>query len=500
MLLRYKYYFIATFLLIIAFVFHQSLTNFLVDIQPIVPPILAIIIALAYKNVFIALFTGCFSGYLILSDFNVIKSTDATFMSFINVFEDNDNTIVILLVLLLGGLIHLIQKSGGINGFVESLVKKRAIIKTKRGANIFTWAIGVVVFTSGTLSNLITGTIARPLSDAMKVSHEKLAFLVHSTSTPVCVLIPLSGWGAYMIGIIEAQGLSNGTEVLLASIPLNFYAILAVTGALFFGASNKDFGLMRKAEIRANTKNQLDDPRHNIGNNNNVIEENEDEKQTSWLNVFAPLLLIIIIIIVALYVTGEGQGILNGDGMKSILWGIVVSTFFAMIIYKVQKIFRVREMINLIFKGCGEMISVAAILMFAFSMGHVVNQLEAGAFLISKLEHILMPGLLPAIVFIISCVISFATGTSMGAMAVIMPLALPMGMELGISPSLLSAAVFGGCIFGDHLSPISDTTVLSCATTGCDVMDHVRTQMPYGLLFGAISVVLFLITGLLSKV
>ncbi|WP_430817389.1 Na+/H+ antiporter NhaC family protein [Carboxylicivirga sp. RSCT41] len=498
MLLKYKYYFIAIFLLIITIAFPQPLFNFLGTIKPVIPPILAIIIALAYKNVFIALFTGCFSGYLILNDFNLIKSTDATFMSFIKVFEDNDNTIVILLVLLLGGLIHLIQKSGGINGFVESLIKKRAIIETKRGANIFTWSIGVLVFTSGTLSNLITGTIARPLSDAMKVSHEKLAFLVHSTSTPVCVLIPLSGWGAYMIGIIEAQGLSNGTEVLVGSIPLNFYAILAVTGALFFGATNKDFGLMQKAEVRADNKGQLDDPRHNSGKSNNAIKSDKDEKQTSWLNVFAPLALMIVVIIVALYVTGEERGILNGDGMKSILWGIVISTFFAMLIYKIQKIFKVREMINLIFKGCGEMISVAAILMFAFSMGHVVNQLEAGAFLTNKLEHILMPGLLPAIVFIISCVISFATGTSMGAMAVIMPLALPMGMELGISPSLLSAAVFGGCIFGDHLSPISDTTVLSCATTGCDVMDHVRTQLPYGLLFGGISAVLFLISGLLS--
>ncbi|NOU58348.1 Na+/H+ antiporter NhaC family protein [Marinifilum caeruleilacunae] len=495
MIVKYKQYIIALISLVIIFIFREAISELLVGIQPIIPPILAIVLALAFKNVFIALFTGCFVGYFILSDYNVIVGSDQAFMSFIKVFEDNDNTIVILLVLLLGGLIHLIQKSGGINGFVESLIQKRSLIKSKRGANVFTWMIGVVVFTSGTLSNLITGTIARPLSDAMKVSHEKLAYIVHSTSTPVCVLIPLSGWGAYMLGLIEAQGISNGTEVLVKSIAYNFYAILAALGALFFAYTNKDFGLMKKAEIRASTKNQLDDPRHANGKEESQSQNPELENHSSWLNVFAPLIAMIVIIILALYITGGEGGIIKGDGMKSILWGVILSTFLAMIMYKLQKIFKVRQMIKLIFAGCGEMVSVAAILMFAFSMGDVVNQLEAGAFLISKLEHVLIPELLPAIVFIISCIISFATGTSMGAMAVIMPLAIPMGLQLEISIPLLSACVFGGCIFGDHLSPISDTTVLSCATTGCDVMDHVRTQMPYGLLFGGISVVLFLIAG-----
>lgn len=495
MIKKYKNYIILTVLAAFLITFNKPVFAFIQSIEPIIPPILAIVLALVYKNVFIALFAGCFSGYLILSDYHFVKGLDATLMSFIKVFADNDNTIIILLVVLLGGLIYLIEMSGGINGFVNELIKKRNLVKSKSGANLFTWLIGFIVFTSGTLSNLITGTIARPLSDSMNVSHEKLAYMVHSTSTPVCILVPFSGWGAFMIGLIEAQGIENGTEILAKSIPLNFYALLAVLGSLYFGVTNKDFGLMKKAEIRASKKKQLDDPKHkNKIRNNNSEGNHKTDRKSSWLNVFAPLFFMIVVIILSLFITGHGQ-ILKGDGMKSILWGIVLSVFLAMLMYKIQKIFKIREMIDLIFKGGGEMIAVASILIFAFSMGNVVNQLDASAFLIKNLQHIMVPGLLPAIVFVISCVISFATGTSMGSMAVVMPLVLPMGMELSINIPLLSAAIFGGSIFGDHLSPISDTTVLSCATTGCDIMDHVRTQMPYGLLFAGLALVLFAFAG-----
>lgn len=469
-------------------------------IWSIVPPVVAIILALVFKNVFIALFTGCLLGYIILADGQILAGIDDTLMSFIKVFEDNDNTIVILLVALLGGLIYLIEKSGGINGFVDVLIKKRSVIKSKRGANIFTWLIGVLVFTSGTLSNLITGAVSRPLSDAMKVSHEKLSYLVHSTSTPVCVLIPLSGWGAFMIGLIEAQGISNGATVLAQSIPVNFYALLAVFGALFFGITSKDFGGMRKAEIRANKTGQLDDPKHN--KDGSVVEQDADgelkkEKNTSALNLIVPMLTMIGMIIAGLLITGDGD-MLKGDGMKAILWGIVLALFVAMVMYRIQGIYRMRKLISLVFKGTGDMVSVASILIFAFSMGVVVKQLGAGQYLGDLFQKILTPQLLPAIIFLVSCIISFSTGTSMGAMAVIMPLAMPMAMEMDMSIPLIAGAVFGGSIFGDHASPISDTTVLSCAATGCDIMDHVRTQLPYALLFGGAAFIIFLFAGFVA--
>lgn len=461
----------------------------------VLPPIVAIILALVFKNVFVALFTGVFLGYVVLSGGNIFIGIDKTLMSFVEVFQDIDNTIVIMVVTLLGGMTLLIEQSGGINGFVDYMTAKRAIIKSKKGANLFTFILGILVFTSGTLSTLITGTIARPLSDAMKVPHEKLSYIVHSTSTPVCVLIPLSGWGAFMIGLLKAQGVENATTILVKSIPLNFYALLAVFGVLFFIITENDFGPMKKAEERAAKTGLLDEPKKdNVKGENQEIEINTG-KNTSAANLIVPLVSMIAMIVTGMLLTGKGS-ILDGDGMRAILWGACFGLFIGGIIYLKQKIFTFKELMDIFFEGAGEMLSVASILIFAFSMGGVVKELGTGPYLASLFASFLKPSLLPVLVFIISCVISFATGTSMGTMAVMMPLAMPMAFTMGTNIPLVASAVFGGSIFGDHASPISDTTIMSCTTSGCDVMDHIRSQMPYALVFGAISIVLYVIAGL----
>jgi len=460
----------------------------------ILPPILAIALALIFRNVFIALFLGCLLGYIILAGGHLLQGIDDTLMSFITVFEDNDNTIVILLVAILGGLILLIEKSGGISGFVDYLTHKRSMIRSRRGANLFTWIVGLIVFTSGTLSNLVTGTISRPVSDAMQVSHEKLAYIVHSTSTPVCVLIPLSGWGAFMIGLIQAQGIPNGAQVLAKTIPLNFYCLLAVLAVLVFSLTGRDFGPMRKAEKRASEMGLLDEPGKGKRCDTSQKSSASEPRATTSLNLIVPIAIMVGMIIVGLFITGNGN-LLEGDGMRAILWGIILSLFVAMLMFLVQRIFSVKEMLNIFFVGTGEMVSVASILIFAFSMGTVVKLLGAGAYLGSIFEGLLVPAMLPAIIFFLSCIISFSTGTSMGSMAVMMPLAMPIAMSMGIHIPLTAAAVFGGSIFGDHASPISDTTVLACVATGCDVMDHVRTQLPYAAIFGLIAFVMYLVAG-----
>jgi len=461
----------------------------------IMPPVVAIVLALLYKNVFIALFSGCFLGYLIIDQAHLLRAFDDTLMSFIRVFEDNDNTIVILLVAVLGGLIVLIEEGGGIRGFTEFLTARRSIVKTRRGANLFTWIVGVLVFTSGTLSTLVTGAVARPLNDAMRVSHEKFAYIVHSTSTPVCVLIPLSGWGAFMIGLIHAQGINDGAAILALSIPLNFYCLITVFSVLFFAFTGKDFGPMRRAERRSQETGALDHPRHGQSacQTTDVLTSG---RISSSLNLLIPLLIMVIVIIIGLLITGEGN-LLAGDGMRSILWGIVLAVLIAAGMLLFQQIFTVKEIITIFFKGAGDMISVAAILILAFSMGSMVKMLGTGLYLGNLFASLLIPGLLPAIIFLLSCLISFSTGTSMGTMAVMMPLAMPMAIEMHFSVALVAAALFGGAIFGDHSSPISDTTVLSCASTGCDIMDHVRTQLPYALVFGGLSFLLYIVAGLL---
>ncbi len=460
----------------------------------VLPPLIAIALALLTKDVFIALISGCFSGYLILSDFHIITGLDRTFMSFINVFTDTDNTIVIVCVLLIGGLIYLVEQSGGINGFVDVMVKKKAMIKNKRMAEIFTWFIGVLVFTSGTLSTLLTGAITRPLNDALKVPHEKSSFIVHSTSTPVCVLIPLSAWGAFMIGLIQAQDIPNATQVMIKTIPLNFYAIFAVLllPAIIF--TRFHFKGMRKAEERADTTGELDaDPEDDMISN----KEAEKIPATSVINLLLPILSMVFVIIAGLLITGKGN-LLEGDGMRSILWGSVVSLLVAYILYRVQGIFHYKEFMKHFFKGAGHMLNVASILIFAFSMGAMVKMLGTGPYLAELFSGLMTPALLPALIFIFSCIISFSTGTSMGTMAVMMPLAMPMATTMGMSVALVSAAVFGGSIFGDHASPISDTTIMSCTTTGCDVMDHIKTQLPYVLSYGGLALIGYLIAGFIE--
>lgn len=464
-------------------------------ILSILPPVLSIILALAFKNVFIALFSGVFLGYIVLSSGNIFVGIDRTLMAFIEVFQDTSNTIVIIVVALIGGLTLLIERSGGINGFVEYMTVKREIVKTKKGANLFTFIIGVLIFTSGSLSTLVTGTIARPLSDAMKVPHEKLSYIVHSTSTPVCTLIPLSGWGAFMIGLLQSAGVSDAPAVLVKSIPLNFYSLLAVFGVLFFVLTEKDFGPMKKAEIRAEKTGLLDAlPDGSTAKNIITNEINMGDKKSSAINLVIPLLSMILMILIGLYITGEGS-LINGDGMRSILWGVSFSLFVTGILYVTQKIFTITEFLDVAFEGTGNMISVASILIFAFAMGDLVGQLGTGQYLASLFATILIPALLPTLIFIIGCLISFATGTSMGTMAVVMPIAIPMALSMGISIPLIAGAVWSGAIFGDHASPISDTTIMACTTSGCDVMDHIRSQIPYALVFSGISIGLFLIAG-----
>ena len=343
---------------------------------------------------------------------------------------------------------------------------------------------------------MIVGSVSRPINDALKVPHEKAAFLVHSTSTPVCVLIPLSGWLASMIGYLTSGGVAEGEAMstLVKSIPLNFYCLLAVLGCLLFSLTGKDIGLMKKAEERALATGYLDDPKSNPSASKGDEEISIDTDKPKAITLILPLLSMIAGVIVTLLVTGGGN-LLNGSGMQALLWGVFTALVVLGIMVIVQKIYTFGQFIDNIFKGCSSMLSIAAILMFAFTLSPIVSALGTGTYLSSIFEQFLIPALLPVLVFIMSCLLSFATGTSMGTMAIMSVIALPMAMNLDMSIPLVASAVWGGSIFGDHASPVTDTTIMSCATTGCNIIDHVKTQAPYCILFAACTVIFYLIAG-----
>lgn len=460
----------------------------------VVPPILTIVLALVTKNVFISLLIGIFTSSMVLCGGAPLTGLNDAFYSFIHTFESSGNTITLISFLLIGALIYLIEKSGGVEGFTEVMLKKRALIKTKRGANIFTWLLGIIIFTSGSLSCMVTGSVSRPFNDALKVPHEKSAFIVHATSTPWCVLFPLSGWLAALAGYLTSGGVpeSEAISVLLRSIPLNFYCILAVFGTLAVSLFGINIGPMRKAEKRAEKTGALDNP----GRGGALTEEamSPSKAKPRVLNMLLPMGVLIATILAVLTITGKGNPT-QGAGMQSLLWGCILAVVTICILCVAQKLFSVDEVINEMFKGMGTMLPVAGILLFGFTMGNLVKDLDTGNYLTSVFMGVLSPALLPALCFLLCMLLSFATGTSMGTMAIMSVICLPMAISMGISIPLVAGAVFGGAIFGDHASPISDTTIMSCATTGCDIIDHVKTQMPYVLIFAAISLVLYVVLG-----
>ena len=459
----------------------------------LVPPLLTIALALLTKNVFVSLLIGILTGSFVLNAFSPLVSINAGIYSIAESMTTG-NTLIIASCLIIGAVIHLMEVSGGIDGFVNVVVKKRGIIKSKRGANLFTWGLGLAVFTSGSLSCMVTGAVSRPVNDALKVPHEKSAFLVHTTSTPWCVLFPFSGWLASMAGYLVSGGVSEETSVavLFQSLGFNFYCILAIVLTLVISLLQKDVGPMARAEKRAAELGQLDDPAHKKEGAEEIKAYSNVKPRAC--NLLVPIGVLIAVVFGALLITGGGN-ITKGAGTQALIWAVVSALLTILVMVVAQKVFTLDEAISEMFKGMGKMLPIAFILLFGFTMGSVVKALDTGSYLSSLFQRFLSPAMLPALTFLIAVLISFATGTSMGTMAIMAVIALPMAMDMGTSIPLVAGAMFGGSIFGDHCSPISDTTIMTCSTTGCDIIDHVKTQAPYCVALAAVSFVLYIVFG-----
>ena len=289
-------------------------------------------------------------------------------------------------------------------------------------------------------------------------------------------------------GVPEEQSVS----VLFQSIALNFYCILSILLVFVLAATQKDFGPMAKAEKRAAETGALDDPAHAKKNSDTSTAVSGAVPRA--VNLLLPIGVLIGVMFAALFITGGGN-LMNGSGMKALIWAVVCSLLVAAILCVGEKIFTPSQVIDEIFVGMGSMLPITFVLLFGFTMGNVVKALDTGNYLSSIFQQFLSPALLPALTFLMSLMISFATGTSMGTMAIMAVIALPMAYSMGINIPLVAGAMFGGSIFGDHASPISDTTIMTCSTTGCDIIDHIKTQLPYVSSIAAVSFVLYVILG-----
>jgi Na+/H+ antiporter NhaC len=482
----------------------------------LVPPLLAITLAIATRQVFLSLFAGIWIGYVVIAfgpdgGASVIgglfDGTIAAIDACVDVFRDPGNTRVVIFSALVGSLIALIQRSGGVEGFVRR-ASSSGLVRGPRSAGLFTMAVGAVVFVESSISCLVTGTVSRPIFDRLRLSREKLAYICDSTSAPVCILIPLNGWGAFILAQLTLLGVSQPVSVLLKATMLNFYAIVSLALMIFLLVTNRDFGPMAAAQRRARDEGKL----HRDGAQPLVSDEVTSLLAVAGVplravNMLLPVAVMVLMMPIGIAYTGltslaPGQErtiwtVLDAcSGTKSVLWAVLTAVVVAGVLYRCQGIMRLREIIDVSFKGAGGLLPLAVLMVLAFAIGTLCKSgLQTGPYVAGLVPQTMSPVLVAPLVFAIACGIAFSTGTSWGTFAIMLPIALPIAEKVGVPPHLAVAAVLAGGVFGDHCSPISDTTIVSSMASACDHIDHVRTQLPYALAAGAAAIVLFAVAG-----
>ncbi len=383
---------------------------------------------------------------------------------------------------LVGSVMSLITNSGGINGFIHYVQKHHALVRSPRSALMLTYLIGIFIFIESSITSLIAGTVSRPLTDSYGISRAKLAYVCDSTSAPVCSLIVLNGWGALLLGLISAQ-ISAGTlggesvEILLGALPYNFYAIVALIVTFVVVWFGIDIGPMRHAE---------------------AVREGFSETTRGRMGYMLwPIVVMIVSVFSALVITGDGD-LLKGSGSTAIFYGMLITVLFCLAYYRSTGGMTVEEWFESTVSGARSMIGIAFILLFAFAIGQVTKELETGLYLASFTSELLSPMWLGAVVFLVASAMAFATGTSWGTFSIMIPIAIPLAVAMDADTALVIGAVISGGVFGDHCSPISDTTIISSMAARCDHIEHVRTQLPYALFSGVIALGLFIFFGFIG--
>jgi len=463
----------------------------------VLPPLVAIVTALVTKQVFLSLFAGIWLGWAILDGGNVVLGLKDAIQALVDVYKSDGNTRTIMFSALMGSLIALTQRSGGVEGFIRYVTEK-GYVASRRGAQLLASFLGLGIFLESNLTCLVAGSIARPLCDKFRISREKLAYICDSTSAPVCILIPMNGWGAFIIGVLAAQGVEQPVRALLSANLFNFYAFLAVLFVFFIVWSGKDWGPMAEAEERAETTGKVFRDGATPLISSDVLQLSTKPGVPALArNMMVPLVTMLVAMPVSLYITGDGS-ILNGSGSTSVLWAVLLAIAVAFAMYAYQRLFNLSELMELLLGGISGMMPVALLMMMAFAIGATSTELRTGEYLAGLTAGMLSPALVPAILFVLTGFIAFSTGTSWGTFAIMLPIGIPMVELLGANLHLTIGAVLAGGIFGDHCSPISDTTIISSMAAGSDHVDHVNTQLPYALFIGAVSTVLFLVAGVVK--
>ncbi|MFJ7827508.1 Na+/H+ antiporter NhaC family protein [Psychrobacillus sp. NPDC096623] len=486
----------------------------------ILPPLLAIVMVLVTKRVLLSLGVGIVSAALLVESFSPIDSFVILWDSFLTSFWDNGwnlyNIYILLFILMLGVITAIVSLSGGSTAFAAWAVKR---IKTNRGSKLLTAFLGIIIFVDDYFNALAVGQIARPITDSHRVSRAKLAYFIDSTSAPICVVSPVSSWGAFLIsqlGVIFATyAITDYTplEAFMLMAPMNFYVIAALAMVFFTAWTENDLGPMKKHEKLAKETGVLFDPnKSNPGDLQGNFPENNYGKVN---DLILPIFSLIVVTLFSMFWTGyQASGKVmnifvvfeNTDVPFSLFIGGLVSTVLAILLYTRQFKRNPKANAGLIGKavisGINSMLPAIFILIFAWSLSFLINALGTGEYLAKLVTDNNIPvGVIPFLLFVLTAFMAFATGSSWGSFGILLPIGASIIMV--VEPELLLpvlAAVLAGAVFGDHCSPISDTTIMSATGAGVNVIDHVITQLPYAIISAVIAAIGYLVLGLTGSV
>ena len=483
----------------------------------ILPPLLAIAIALVFKQVIPALFLGIWVGAwaAIGGVFGWWPGLlDAFQVYVLGALANTDHAAIILFSLMIGGMVGIISKNGGTQGVVNQIVRWAS---TARKGQLATGALGLAIFFDDYANTHVVGNTMRPVTDRLRISREKLAYIVDSTAAPVACLAFVTTWIGYEVGLIgtavaQIDGFNESAYgVFLASIPYSFYPIFAIFFVFAVANSRRDFGPMLQAEVRARTTGQVLGPGAKV---DEAAVEGEElapkvGKPERALNAIIPVAVLVVAVLASLYVTGSAaaepgaglRGIIgNADSYRALMWASLLGVLAAALLSIGQRILTLDETIDAWYAGLKSMLIAMIILVLAWALSSITDVLHTADFLISALGDWLSPGIVPTLVFFLAAATAFATGSSWGTMGILMPLVLPLAWAVLEADGLhteaeyyhiiysSASAVLAGSVWGDHCSPISDTTILSSMASGCDHIEHVRTQLPYAFSVGIVAV------------
>ncbi|HUF11805.1 MAG TPA: Na+/H+ antiporter NhaC family protein [Longimicrobiales bacterium] len=489
----------------------------------LLPPLVAIGLALIFREVVVSLFLGVLLGAIIVAGGNPLSGLAITIDRFaLEAVADPDHASIMIFTLLLGGMVGVIGRSGGTRGIVEAM---RPFATSPRRAQLLTWAGGIAIFFDDYTNTLIVGNTMRPVTDGLSVSREKLSYIVDSTAAPMAAIAVISTWVGFEISLIGDALESAASQVadplqradllaasempftiFLHSIPYLFYPIFALLFVAIVIWMKRDFGPMHAAEVRARSGGGVSRPgavlpmdvRHELA-------DAEDTDHDRWYNAALPVLMVVGVALGGIWLTGRASlaeagtpstGVWSvvgaGNAFKGLLWGSLAGAMLAIGLAVGQRILKIQPAMEAFVDGMRSMMLALIILTLAWSLGGVTEALGTGPYLSSLIQESIPIQLLPAIVVVVAAAISFATGTSWGTMAILFPVVVPLAVAMGAGVNFdtgehytillgVISSVMAGSIFGDHCSPISDTTVMSSLASACDHIDHVRTQLPYAL-------------------